>query len=267
MMINDDELEPFGPIDDMRGAILMVIASSDEPVGQGAIAFELRRKGMETSVPTVGRRLQELEFEGFVEKVGVQGRILTDRGAEAVSQFRAEAMLKASGTALLETLTRGDEEHLLDLLNVRILLEGATAELAAERVSEQTIARLEALLERQATSIRSGELGIAEDVAFHHEIARASGNTVLASLVTHLRQHHRYNLAVTSIRAKVGRRLVVDHGEILDALRDHDPVAARKAMEHHLQTLAEDLKQYWADSTVSDDSAKSVASSGNADPE
>ncbi|HEX9579749.1 MAG TPA: FCD domain-containing protein [Gemmatimonadales bacterium] len=233
---------------EIRGAILSVIAR-EAPVGQGAICLDLRKHGITLSIPTIGRRLQELEFEGLVEKVGVQGRILTDRGHETLNQLHAEAMLKGHGTALLKTLTRGDKKHLLDLLFVRGILEGTTAALAAEHASQQTVERLEELLEQQQASIARGELGVQEDVTYHNEIARASGNTVLASLVALLRQHHRYNLAMTSIRAEVGSRLVVDHGAILDAIKEKDPVAARKAMELHLRTLAEDLNRFWKESS------------------
>ncbi|HWP03954.1 MAG TPA: FCD domain-containing protein, partial [Gemmatimonadaceae bacterium] len=149
----------------------------------------------------------------------------------------------------LRTLTRGDKKHLLDMLHVRSILEGATAALAAEYADEQTIRRLEGVLERQQASIAGGDLGVHEDVAYHNEIARASGNPILASLVALLRQHHWYNLAITSIRAEAGGRLVVDHAGILDAIKRRDPVAARKAMELHLRTLAEDLDRFWKETS------------------
>jgi DNA-binding FadR family transcriptional regulator len=233
---------------DLPRAILSVIASRDGSVGQGAIALELRKRGIKKSVATIGRRLQELEFDGLITKVGVQGRTLTAAGGEALKRLQAEAKFRVSGAELLETLTRSDKKHLLDLLAARRALEGTAAALAAERASSKLIAQLGALLEDQAASVGRGELGIEQDVTFHQEIARASGNTVLASLVTLLRKSHRYDLAITSIRAKVGSRLVVDHGAILEAIKNGDAAAARTAMEHHLDTLAEDLERYWADS-------------------
>ena len=242
-----DDLQ-ISDADDIRTAILSIIAR-EGTIGQVAIALELRNHGLDISVPTIGRRLQDLQFEGLVKKAGVQGRQITAKGQEVLSQLRAEAMLKVSGTPLLQTLTRGDKKHLLDLLSVRRLLEGASAARAARRASAETIARLEELVEAQVASIKRGELGVREDVKFHLEIARASDNSVLASLVALLRQHHRYNLAVTSIRAQVGSRLVVDHGAILDAIKKKDPVAARRAMHRHLRALADDLNRYWTESS------------------
>lgn len=232
--------------DDIRTAILSIIAR-EGPIGQVAIGFELRKHGVERSVPTIGRRLQDLEFEGLVRKAAVPGREITAKGQEVLNQLRAEAMLKVSGTPLLKTLTRGDKKHLLDLLEVRRLLEEKSAALAARRASAETIAKLEELVTAQVASIKRGDLGVREDVKFHLEIARASDNSVLASLVALLRQHHRYNLAVTSIRAQVGSRLVVDHGAILDAIKNKDPVAARMAMRRHLRALADDLNRFWTE--------------------
>ncbi|SRR5579875_1089591 len=226
-------------------AILGVIASSPGPVGQGAINLQLRKQGIVVSVPTVGRRLQELDAEGLVRKVSVEGRVLTERGVAALRRYDEEARLRLSGDALLDTLRRGDRRHLLELLAARRVIEGETAALAAAHASPQAIRRMEELIERQSESIRKGESGRDEDVSFHLEVARASRNEVLISLVSLLRQHRRYDLLMTSMRAAVGGRLVVDHRAVLAGIRAHDPAAARKAMENHLLKLAEDLDRYW----------------------
>lgn len=239
-------------LDDLHRQILSVVAARDQPVGQGAIGLELRSAGVTASVPTIGRRLQELEFEGFVKKVGVQGRVVTELGKQTVDRLNAEAGFRVSGDAFLKTLNRGDKQHLLHLLSARSVVEGATAALAAEHATAQTIVSLENSLLRQEAIVSRGELGIEEDIDFHDQIARASGNPVLATLASLLRQHHRYNLAITSIRAAVGSRLVVDHSEILEAIKERNPVEARMAMKRHIRMLADDLTRYWTDSLRTD---------------
>jgi DNA-binding FadR family transcriptional regulator len=229
---------------DLREAILRIIAAHSGAIGQGAINLFLRKQGVLVSMPTVGRRLQELEFEGFVAKAGIEGRVLTDRGRHALKRFDAEARLRVSGDALLATLRRGDRQHLLALLAARRVIEAEAAALAATRVSPKAVAKMEGILSRQAAGIARGETGLEEDIAFHREIARASHNEVLCSLIMLLRQHRRYNLIVNSIRAAVGSRMVVDHARILAALKRHNPRAARAAMERHLRTLAADLNRY-----------------------
>jgi len=230
---------------DIDAAVLRVIASSPRPIGQGAINQILRKRGTSVSTPTIGRKLQELEADGLVRKVSVEGRRLTERGAAALTRHDAEARLRASGDALLATLRRGDRKHLLDLLVSRRTIEGETAARAAVHASRGSVRRMEEILARQAAHVRRGELGAAEDVSFHREIARASQNEVLGTLVSLLRTHRRYDLLLTSMRAAVGSRLVVDHTAIVSAIKRRDPAAARAAMEEHLSKLADDLDRYW----------------------
>ncbi len=227
-------------------AILALIAQTSGPIGQGVLSLRLQGQGFSMSTPTVGRRLQRLEFEGLLRKVGVDGRVITDRGAEVLRSWEDEARLRGSGEALLETLKRGDKKHLLDLLSARRVIEGETAALAAQYASPGMIRQMEAVLERQATSISRGGLGTEQDVKFHQLLARSSKNEVLHSIVALLRNHTRYNVVVTSMRTVVGGRLVVDHRAILDTVKAKDPQAARLAMDRHLRSLADDIDRYWA---------------------
>ena len=69
---------------DVNRAILQLIAESEAPIGQSTLGLILRRQGFTISVPTIGRRLQELEFEGLLRKVGVGGRVITTRGRKVL---------------------------------------------------------------------------------------------------------------------------------------------------------------------------------------
>lgn len=232
-------------ISGIDASILRVIASSHRAIGQGAINLVLRKQGISTSSPTVGRKLQTLEADGFVRKVSVEGRVITSRGRVILHRYDGDARLSVSGDALLNALRRGDRRHLLDLLAARRALEGEAAALAAVHASPRALRRMETLLEQQSASLTRDDLGLAQDIDFHREIARASQNEVLLSLVSLLRNHRRYDLSLTSIRTAVGSRLVIDHRAILSAIAARDPNAARAAMERHLDKLVDDLNRYW----------------------
>jgi GntR family transcriptional repressor for pyruvate dehydrogenase complex len=227
--------------------VLQLISENAAPMGQGTLSFLLRRHGIAVSAPTIGRRLRELEFSGVLRKVSVEGRIITDRGRRLLKQWQSDARFRTSGEALLDTLKRSDKRHLLDLLAARRVVETEVAALAARHATTEAVARLEEILRRQVESLKGGGLGIDEDAAFHQELGQASGNAVLASLVSLLRHHRRYNAIVTSMRAVVGGRLAVDHNAILDGVKRRNPGAARAAMDRHLVNLARDLDQYWAE--------------------
>ena len=230
---------------DVNRAILQLIAESEAPIGQSTLGLILRRQGFTISVPTIGRRLQELEFEGLLRKVGVGGRVITTRGRKVLEQWQAEARLRTSSNTLVDTLRRGDKKHILDLLSARRIIERETVALAAKHASSELIRRLGKLLEQQSLSVGAGELGIREDASFHREIARASGNEVLHSLVSLLRSHERYGLIVASMRSVVGTSLVEDHKAVVDAIKARDPQRAMEAMDEHLRKLMDDIDRYW----------------------
>lgn len=225
-------------------AILQILAQARGPVGQGTLSLLLRRRGIDVSMPTVGRELQKLEFKGLVRKVSVEGRVITAHGVQRLKEWDADARLRVVVDAFLKTLRRADTRVLVDLLAARRIIERETAALAAKHASAREIQRLEKCLAGQAASIRRGDLGVKEDVEFHQAIARASGNPVLASVVAVLRQHHRYNVVVTTIRASMGGRLIEDHQAILRGIKMRRPKAARSAMDRHLGALLEDLRTY-----------------------
>ena len=230
---------------EMRRAIFRVLAGRDRPIGQGAITLELRGEGFDISTPTIGRKLQELEFEGIVRKVGVDGRVLTSKGQAKLEAIERESQLRDSGNALLAALQRGDRRHILDLLEARRVIEGETAAMAATRASAEALREMRVIIRAQHQSVERGDLGIQEDISLHNLIARAAGNDVLASLVALLRNHARYNLVVASTRAASGSRLVVDHEAIVAAIERRDPGGARRAMERHLRGVVTDLNRHW----------------------
>jgi GntR family transcriptional repressor for pyruvate dehydrogenase complex len=230
---------------EINRAILRLMAQRKEPIGQGNLNLLLRKLGFGVSVPTIGRRLQELEFEGLLQKVSVDGRVITPHGREVLERWQSEDRLRRSGEALLETLRRSDRKHILDLLSARRIIERETAALAAQHASVQAILRLEEILESQTQRVNVGDLGISEDVSLHREIARASGNRVLNSLVLLLRSHERYDGVIASMRAVMGTQLVEDHKAILEAIKSRDPEKARTAMDEHLRKLMVDIDRYW----------------------
>jgi GntR family L-lactate dehydrogenase operon transcriptional regulator len=247
-------------VKDLDREILRIIALQTRPVGQGTINQILRETGFSISTPTVGRKLQELEFQGLLEKKSVDGRLITVEGKRVLRDWDAEAKLRGSGEALLDTLKRKDRRHLLELLDARRIIESETASLAAKHASASAIRTMDDLLEQQQAQISKGGLAIEEDVLFHEEIARASRNAVLQSFVTLLRQNRRYNYIITSMRKVVGTRLVVDHRAILDAIRTHDSERARNAMADHIQKLAQDLNRSWGDKSAVDGEVSSETS-------
>jgi DNA-binding FadR family transcriptional regulator len=133
---------------------------------------------------------------------------------------------------------------------VRRLLETEAAGLAALHIDDDCLARLRAVLDETARALVEHPLDhdrlVDADLAFHEEVARASGNPVLAALVV--------GLAGRASRARLWRglsdegaedRAFVEHEAILAAVAAHDPDRARLRMATHLHSLEDSATGLW----------------------
>jgi len=231
--------------DELEFHLLRILSGQRRPVGSGTLQIELRRRGFHLSAPTVGRKLREFEVEGYLAKVGVQGRTLTDAGRTHLAELGRQAILQNSSKALQHIVERGGKGEILDLLEARRIIEREIIRLAVQRAGERDLQHLEEILREQEQHVARGELGVAEDVQFHDALAEIGGNTVLRSLLAVLRQQGQYTYIITYIRTRVGGRLTVDHVEILEALRTHDLHRAQRAVDDHLRKLMRDVERYW----------------------
>jgi GntR family transcriptional repressor for pyruvate dehydrogenase complex len=130
-----------------------------------------------------------------------------------------------------------------ELIEARRLFEGEAAALAAATIDEEQLAELERLLARMADE---DELkGEDADKEFHMVIARATGNGAIIATVENLWElRNRSPLARNILSRARGAGLeprMVEHRRVLDALRAHDPAAARQAMRDHLERVIDHL--------------------------
>lgn len=148
---------------------------------------------------------------------------------------------------LLEALTfildLHQDKSVLELLQVRAVLESAAAGLAAQRMNDEQVAGIRELLDSVGENPTVEDL-VANDLEFHGRIAEASGNTVLASLID--------SMANRTARARVWRgltqqaaveRTMAEHTAILDALAAHDVETAKARVTVHITGVTEWLRQ------------------------
>lgn len=128
-------------------------------------------------------------------------------------------------------------DQVLDLLEVRELLDARAAALAARRASGDEIAALRSLLELQAQAVEANDLSalVATDVQFHNLIARISRNAVLAELAKGIiNALHDDREAAFRIPGRP-RRSLEEHRAVLEAIGGGDAEAAERLMRTHVQ--------------------------------
>jgi GntR family transcriptional repressor for pyruvate dehydrogenase complex len=229
---------------DLTHAILQALHSNGHPMGSWSLYFLLRERGHDVSAPTIGRRLRDLEREQLVRKDTVDGRIITPKGIRMLGSATKDHRIRASSEEVLKLLKSNRHKDIFDLLAVRRIIEEESAYLAAMHASPGDIGRLEKSVRSQRHRIAAGDLGLEQDVDFHENLARASGNKFIAYCVHLLRSQDWMNYAVIAIRVKAGSGIVVDHEKIIAAVKDHDPSAARNAMRRHIRKMTVEVREF-----------------------
>lgn len=127
-----------------------------------------------------------------------------------------------------------------DLYRIRAALEGTAAALAAQRMSDEELDRLETVLERmeKATAQHLRGATVHEADAFHQMVHLGARSQRLVSLLAQLYgQIAHYRTVTLGIP---GRATDASHGhhDLLDALRRHDADEADRVMRHHVLEAA-----------------------------
>lgn len=178
------------------------------------------------SRPTVREAMIALEIRGLVEARHGSGVYVT----EAPSPESAEPDLDIGAFELTEA---------------RRLIEGEVAALAAATITEAELSELAGILDDMVLENDTNVNGDRADRRFHVTIASASRNAALVTVVENLwdlRYKSPLCRAMLERARQVGvRPRIDDHQEILLALRERDPTAARNAMREHLGRVIDNL--------------------------
>ncbi|MCV0381192.1 GntR family transcriptional regulator [Nitratireductor sp.] len=157
---------------------------------------------------------------------------------EAMGRLEGEGYLVRSGRTTI--VSKIDLQDILQIISARILIEGETARLAAEKIDEMCLQAMreavEALLRNEDAS--SDEHWSADDLV-HLGIAEAAGNIYLAQIVANLRKRTRiFGMKRIPSRFEPGIR---EHLAIIDALHRRDAHAASRLMSEHIASARDGI--------------------------
>jgi GntR family transcriptional repressor for pyruvate dehydrogenase complex len=129
-------------------------------------------------------------------------------------------------------------QAVVHVVELRRVMEGEMAALAAERATRAQIAALRRALKAIDLAAAAGHDGVAEDLAFHRTIGEATGNPQFRLLLGFLEQYLREGMRIT--RGNEARRedfmdaVRIEHRAIVDAIAARDPDEARRRARAHL---------------------------------
>lgn len=169
--------------------------------------------------------LQTLEFYGLVKSIPQSGTFVADIGIIALN-------------GMIDDILSLPVPSFKELVEARIFLELKAVKLAAIRRTTDDLIHLENALTAYSDKVIAGEDAVQEDLLFHLSIARASGNPTLNTfmlkitpeIINNFEQYHVCDKDTAFIGIK-------EHKDIIDAIRENDPDAAKDSMKKHFKAL------------------------------
>lgn len=173
---------------------------------------------------------------------------------EAISRIKSDGLVtsrQGSGVYVAHSATRRsfklgeqliDAADVLALFELRQPLELASARLAAARRTEDDLERIRRAHAAMEDSSDWSEEGVIADLAFHHEIALATGNAYYADFMAFLGGALQSTIRAArsgSGRPEIKQITIDEHARILHAIEQRDPETAAIAMSMHLQGAKE----------------------------
>jgi GntR family transcriptional regulator, transcriptional repressor for pyruvate dehydrogenase complex len=169
---------------------------------------------------------------------------------EAVGQLKSRGLVHArqgsgvyvnaspTSPLLFDARVLESMQSVLDVVELRRVLESEIAGLAAERATRAQVAEVRRRLRAIDEAMAAGRDGAAEDLAFHRAIAEATGNPQFPRLLGFLEQYLLEAIRVTkgneSRNPAFMQAVRREHHDIAQAITSHDVRAARKAALTHM---------------------------------
>lgn len=177
---------------------------------------------------SVREALRALESRGFLESRQGNGTYIASQPVEELVAPLASAILT-------------EKDALMELFEMRRLIEPNLAYLAAERATPEEIREMEITLNTQEEMVARGETGMVVDKTFHDLLVGATKNSVLIRLMDTVMD------ALTESRDKYlqveGRpeKSLSGHRELVKAIKAGDKELASRIMREHLEEIESGL--------------------------
>ncbi len=193
---------------------------------------------LSVSRPTVREALIALEVEGWVDIRGGTGVFVLDRSEVPVEPH-----------AVQPSISNLPPPGPFEVLFARDLIEPDVAALAAKNATPEQISAMAQALGDMVCCSASDPMNVEYDRRFHQSLADATGNGALAQTVQTLwsmRTDPLYLRLQDHFHSEaIWQRAIIEHREILEAVKRGDPKAARAVMHKHLKNIKMRFVSNW----------------------
>lgn len=199
----------------------------------GEIASLLRERISTQRYPG-GSRLRQ---EQLSAELGVSRTPLR----EAFRVLEQEGLVRVEPGRGVRVVT-GDVHTLLDAYQLRAVVDGLAARLAAQRGS--AVGSLRSSIDRQIAALTPWEPRAYtwSNVDFHEEIVHLTGNEFVVAQLPILKMTAQVFAPVALVEPGSAQRAIGEHTAIADAIEDADAPAAERLARAHIEATIEQLR-------------------------
>ncbi len=217
-------------VDRLAGEIRTSINSGDYTMGERLPTIMEMARRFGVGHPTVREALKKLEANGVVE---------IRHGSGVYVTRTQDVLVMASDYSGKVT-----KKLLLDLIQARSPIEAQSAALASRNGTEEHFAEMRRLLTTAAENLDNDSVLNSVNMAFHRQIATASGNAVIAQLLdvmqTLFTDEQRLILGIFGSRKQDHQ----EHLSIFAALEQRQEQLATERMRQHLDGVAAAIERW-----------------------
>jgi GntR family transcriptional regulator, transcriptional repressor for pyruvate dehydrogenase complex len=142
----------------------------------------------------------------------------------------------------LHLLLAADEADTGELFEVRRILEGESAALAATRRTNADLRAMDAAVGAMEAGLGSEQSFIDADLRFHLRLAEATRNRVVVHLMHAIRALLQRSLSSSYHIPGSPERAIELHRLILEAIQEKHPEEARQRMQEHVSRVERDIR-------------------------
>lgn len=183
-----------------------------------------------------------LALREALSRLNAMGIIETSHGRGTFVQ--GDVKSRTFRHALIPYFALSNPKRLGDLMVARGMLEGEIAGIAAGKRTEEDVSTLENIVSCLSPHCVTLEDAASQDLSFHRKLAEMIDNSFLATMHEALTDHISLFLMEYVKSKKTVEDVMSPHQTIVDAIKQGDAEAARRAAREHVSYSHQDYEEY-----------------------
>lgn len=185
---------------------------------------------LNVSRTAIREALRSLEMMGFIDsKVG---------GGTYIKQVTIDNIIEPFSRILSQ-----DKKLMIELIDVRLLLEVELVKLAARLIDKAKADVIENALKSMEEEIKEGSIGLNGDNSFHDAIALAAENSAMSKILGMCGDLLSDTREATLRIPGQPKKSIKDHRKIFEAIKNGDEIKAAYFMKEHLEKAHNNLEK------------------------